>query len=306
MILDPLYQNKLYGLEKEFKELVLLYKKNKLPNKILFSGPKGSGKCTLSYHLINFILSSDDDFPYDDKNFSINVENRSYKLMLSKTCSNFNLIDIAKDKKNIDISQIRSLINYLNKSSINSKPKFILIDNIEFLNVNSINALLKVLEEPNKNTFFILINNNKRILPTLKSRCLNFKISLSNAESIKVLNKIIGEDVYKIVNKDLINYYSTPGNIINLINFSKDFDFDLTKYNLKDFLVLIIEDSRFKKHSSFNFIFYNFLEFFLRTKNSLINSNYYHNLIRKIDKVKRYNLDEESLFIEFKEMILNE
>lgn len=305
MNLDPLYQNKLYGLEKEFTELVLLYKNNKLPNKILFSGPKGSGKCTLSYHLINQILSTDEDLPYNENNFEINIENKSYKLMLNKTCSNFTLVDIANDKKKIDITQIRSLVNNLNKSSINSKPKFVLIDNIEFLNVNSINALLKILEEPNKNTFFLLINNNKKILPTLKSRCLDFKIHLSHSKSIQVSNKIIGEDIYRLINKDLINYYLTPGNIISLINFSKDLDFDLTKYNLKDFLEYIIEDTRFKKHTSFKYLFYNFVEFFLRTKNSLIDSEYYYEFLKKIDKTKRFNLDEESLFIEFKEMILN-
>ena len=36
--------------------------------------------------------------------------------------------------------------------------------------------LLKILEEPPKNIYFILINNNKKILSTLKSRCINFKI----------------------------------------------------------------------------------------------------------------------------------
>ena len=83
--------------------------------------------------------------------------------MLNKTCSNFTLVDIANDKKKIDITQIRSLINNLNKSSINSKPKFVLIDNIEFLNLNSSNALLKILEEPNDNINFILINSGKFI-----------------------------------------------------------------------------------------------------------------------------------------------
>ena len=225
--------------------------------------------------------------------------------MLNKTCSNFTLVDIANDKKKIDITQIRNLINNLNKSSINSKPKFVLIDNIEFLNINSINALLKILEEPNENTFFLLINNNKKILPTLKSRCLDFKIFLSHSKSIQVSNKIIGEDIYKLINKDLINYYSTPGNITNLIKFSKDFDFNLTKYNLKDFLEYIIENTHFKKHNSFKYLFYNFVEFFLRSKNSLVNSDYYYEFLKKIDKTKKFNLDEESLFIEFKEMILN-
>ena len=58
-----------------------------------------------------------------------------------------------------------------------------MIDNIETLNINSINALLKILEEPNENINFILISNNKKILPTLKSRCINFKISISYNES---------------------------------------------------------------------------------------------------------------------------
>ena len=64
------------------------------------------------------------------------------------------LIDVKDEKINIDINQIRDLISKLNKSSFNQKPRFILIDNIEFLNTNSINALLKVLEEPP--TMFIL------------------------------------------------------------------------------------------------------------------------------------------------------
>ena len=37
-------------------------------------------------------------------------------------------------KKNIDISQVRKMITYTNKSSFNNSAKFILIDNIENLN----------------------------------------------------------------------------------------------------------------------------------------------------------------------------
>ena len=48
-----------------------------------------------------------------------------------------------EEKKNIDISQIRNLILTLNKSSFNTKPRFVLIDNIELLNINAVNALLK-------------------------------------------------------------------------------------------------------------------------------------------------------------------
>ena len=57
MNLSPINQTKLYGLENYLNEFIRLYKNEKLPNKILLSGLKGIGKCTLAYHLINYILS---------------------------------------------------------------------------------------------------------------------------------------------------------------------------------------------------------------------------------------------------------
>ena len=81
-------------------------------------------------------------------NFEINVENQSFRTILNGSNPNFYIIDINSEKKFIDINQIRDLISKLNKSSFNNRPRFVLIDNIEFLNKNSINALLKTLEEP--------------------------------------------------------------------------------------------------------------------------------------------------------------
>ena len=153
MTLANYNQLNLYGLENELTNFVNLFEINKLPNKILISGQKGIGKSTLSYHLINYILSKNEEFPYNLDNYSINENNRSFKLIQNNSHTNFHLIDISSEKKNIDISQIRNLIQKLEKSSFNSKPRFILIDNIEFLNVNSVNALLKILEEPPDNTF---------------------------------------------------------------------------------------------------------------------------------------------------------
>ena len=39
------------------------------------------------------------------------------------------------------------MINYLNKTSYEKKIKFVLIDNAEYLNLHSVNALLKIIEE---------------------------------------------------------------------------------------------------------------------------------------------------------------
>ncbi len=305
MNLEPINQTNLYGLSSYLDELIRLFNKKKLPNKILISGQKGIGKSTLAYHLINYILSKSEDFAYDLKNYTINKDNKDYRLIQNGSNPNFNLIDILPDKKSIDIEQIRDLIKNINKSSFNQKPRFILIDNTENLNINSVNALLKNLEEPNNNIFFILISNQKKIFPTLKSRCLQFKISLNNTKSLDVLSKIFENDIEEYINKDLINYYFTPGNIYKLIRFSITSKIDLTKINLNDFLKIIIEKNLYKNDQTIKLIIYEYIEFFLARKFSLDKFKYHKYLINKVNDIRRYNLDEESFFIEFENVLLN-
>ena len=311
MKLKPSENLNLYGMNLFFDEIINLYAQEKMPTKILLSGKKGLGKSTLAYHIINYILSIDEEFKYDSSNFIINENNRAFKLLQNNSHPNFYLIDLLNEKKNIDVAQVREMITYTNKSSFNNLPRFILIDNIENLNKNSVNALLKVIEEPNENIFFILINNNeKNILPTLKSRCLIFKINLTFNEVMSVSNKILGENIFSIINHDLINYYNTPGEIINLINFAKDKNIDLKNYTLISFLNLLIDNGYYKKNKNLKVILINFIElFFLKeyklsgAKNSLL--DLYHNYTNKVHNAEKFNLDEESLFLEFKSKLLN-
>ena len=81
---QPNTQTKLYGLDKYLNELIDLYDRKKLPNKILFSGQKGLGKSTLAYHLINYVLSKNEIFPYQIDKFEINTENPSFKTVVNK------------------------------------------------------------------------------------------------------------------------------------------------------------------------------------------------------------------------------
>ena len=308
MNLKPSTQKNLFEHNDEFTNLVNLHSKNKLPNQILLSGERGIGKCTLAYHFINYVLSLDENYSYDLNNFEINNENKSYKLTQNRTNPNLKLIDVNDDKKNIDINQIRDLILNLNKSSFNSKPRFVLIDNIDLLNINSINALLKILEEPNDNIIFILINNNKKVLPTLKSRCLNFKISLTYVQSINIINKILNKNIFESVSKELINFYSTPGELYKLVNFSSENDINLESISLREFISLIISKKYYKKESSIKNLIYSMIEYYFRINTSIDNTKLikFHNyFLNKINNTKKFNLDEESLFIEFEDIILN-
>ena len=308
MNLNPANQLSLYGHHFEFCNFIDLYKNKKLPNKILLSGEKGIGKSTLAYHIINHILSFDEDHFYDVKNFKINPENKSFKLILNKSNPNFISIDIDDDKKSIDINQIRNLILTLNKSSFNTKPRFVLIDNIELLNINSVNALLKIVEEPNDNIYFILINNNKKILPTLKSRCLNYNIHLTSEESDNITNKILGENFKDLINEQMINNYSTPGWVLNLLSFANTNGVDLKEINLKDFIKKILIEKKYKKDQFVKHILYSLIELYFRQNVSSKNikllkiQNYF---LKKINNTKIFNLDDETLLMEFDDKVLN-
>ncbi len=264
MNLNPLTQINLFEHKEIFNQLYKLSKNDTLPNKILLSGEKGIGKSTLAYHLINLVLSENEEHPYDFEN--------------------------------------------LNKSSFNNNKRFVLIDNIELLNLNSINALLKILEEPNENINFILINNNKRVLPTLKSRCLNFKVFLTKDQSIRIVNQLLNDDINTIINNKLFDYYATPGKLFKLIKLSEEYDLDLVNFDLNTILKTIIKDKIYKKDKSIIEIIYSFIELYFRNNISSKNINLlksYHYFLEKINNTKTYNLDEETLFMEFEDKILN-
>ena len=312
MFPKPSESTDLFGMNRHFNEITRLYNKGNMPNKILLSGKKGLGKSTLAYHIINYILSLNEDHKYDLNNCKIHEENKSYKLVQNYSHPNFYLIDLIDNKKNIDVAQIREMITYTNKSSFNNTPRFILIDNIENLNKNSVNALLKIIEDPNDKIFFILINNNeKKVLPTLKSRCLTFKINFTFEETIDVTNKLLKKNIFEIINTDILNYYITPGEIINLVLLSEDKGIDLRKISLSELLKVLIDNHHYKKNKLIKNFIINFIELFF-LKEYMINKSkknifyFYQIFIYKIHNVEKFNLDEESLFLEFKSKILDE
>ncbi|MBU3598106.1 DNA polymerase III subunit delta' [Polynucleobacter sp. AP-Basta-1000A-D1] len=77
-----------------------------------------------------------------------------------------------KEKKSISIEDARSAIEGLSIGSHRGGNRVILVYPLEMLRSDSANTLLKSLEEPPKNTIFILLADRlDRVLPTIRSRC---------------------------------------------------------------------------------------------------------------------------------------
>ena len=88
-IILPKNQLQLYGYEYYFNSFIKLYQKRRLPNTILLSGSKGSGKATFAYHFVNYLLSHNEQDKYSVDKFVINNDNKSYKSLCNHTNPNF-------------------------------------------------------------------------------------------------------------------------------------------------------------------------------------------------------------------------
>ena len=312
MILNPSNQTQLIGHDYLLLTLKNLFDDNKLPNKILFSGQKGIGKCTLSYHLSNYILSKKEDFSYDLQKFEINKNNKSYILVNNNTHPNFYLINLKEDKKNIEISQIRDMISFTNKSSFDNEHKIIVIDNLEHLNSSSTNALLKTIEEPNDKVLFFLIHDNqKKIFNTLKSRCIQFRVYLEKKTKNKILSSLVDNNFYNKLNNDFKHYYNTPGDYVSLYNHISNLKINFNNISIEEFIKNIINDNSFKKNTYIKDNLIKFIELFFlkkindhKTKKNIYSQ--YSFFLNKFHDVKKYNLNIESFLIEFNSKLANE
>ena len=91
---------------------------------------------------------------------------KSVKAIIKKAIA----LDQSIKSSNIPVQQIRSITNWL-LSTPEDQTKCVIIEGVENMGDASQNALLKVLEEPPKKTYFILISGIiGRMLPTITSR----------------------------------------------------------------------------------------------------------------------------------------
>jgi len=299
-ILDPLNSLKLFALKEYFFDLAKLFESKRLPKVILLTGEKGIGKFTLSFHLINYIFSSNSNYSYDYENQKINEKNSFYQSILSNVCENFIYIANENHEKT-KIEDIRNIKKKFSTSSLNNMPRFTILDDVELLNINAANSLLKLIEEPSDNNYFILINSKrKKIIETIKSRALETKIFLSREKQNEIFEALLKHYNIEDHFSHKFKNFTTPGRLIKFSESLKNLEIDLNT-SLYDATLILLEN--FKKTK--NDIFLDFINFFLEIKFSekinledkqsinLINSK--NNLMKLLYNYKNFNLSSTSV-----------
>ena len=308
---EEIFSKELSTFKKEINFISNLYINKKLPQTILFTGEKGIGKLNVAYHLINFILSKDEDNEYCITTNKINSNNKTYNLLLKNIHPNLFLISLKDKKKNIDIEQIKNMKNFLNITSFSNKPKIVLIDGSEYLNLSSSNSLLKSLEENLNNVFFILVHDiKKKLLTTIKSRCIQFKFFLNNEDREKRINEILNNQ-FNDLSSDFKNKYISPLFFKSLLEYCNKNNLQINDINLDNLLSDILKKKDYKKNEFVLKNFFLLVQLFLykKIRNEQNNNKYFYLLkyfTQRFDDVTKFNLDFESYVLEFKNLIYNE
>ncbi len=237
----------LYGLHKNFTFISDLYSNQNLPKVLMFTGHKGSGKSTLINHFLYSIFDSNN---YNKEIFTFSNNSTFLKQFQSKIFSNIIYIK-GSDFKSVKIEDIRNLKKRILQSTISDRDRFIILDDIELFNQNSLNALLKIIEEPSKKDYFFLINNkSKPLLDTIKSRALEIKIILNETQRLEIIDKLL--NLFKLeLYLDPKTSFLTPGNFLKYNFICKEYDISPSNDLVKN-LSLILD--LYKKHKDILFI----------------------------------------------------
>ena len=299
---NPKKTTRLFGLENEFNFLKKMISSDKFPKTLMLTGKSGVGKSTMISHLMHYY--------FDKKTYNENENTfASESFFLNQFIENLfpNILYLnGSDFRNARIDDIRKIINDLNKSPIKKDKRFIILDDIDSFNINSLNALLKIIEDPGKNNFFILINNkSNKLLNTIKSRSIEIKIMINNQDRLSIsssLLKYFNQD--RIFDENLVS--CTPGNFLKFNYIFNNNSLDINEKFLTNFSNILRiykkEKDIFYKEMLLFFVEYNFQK--LKSQRMLDNKKLIEKrlmILKNINDFFLYNLNQNTLLSNLEE-----
>ena len=180
--------------EKAQEIITNFIKAGRLPQSLIFYGPRGVGKFLMAKSIVKYFNCPNTDKKsrgLDNCNLCSRIDREIYPDMtVVRTEKTVTKSGQEKDSKEIKIDQIREVVKKAQFKPFEGENKFYIIDGAEAMNTVSENSFLKTLEEPLPNNYIILICHNiNKILPTIFSRCIKIKFDSIKEDFLKKIIK---------------------------------------------------------------------------------------------------------------------
>ena len=176
-------ENYLIGHDQELNILTNYLINKNTPNSLILIGEKGIGLKKIALKMASCLVDKNIDSDEIKKILKTHDKNISpYILLIEKIWM--------EDKKRYKNKIYREDLTYINDFFVTKddhwQKRVCVINAIDDLSNDGVNSLLKIIEEPNSNSHFIIINHNQKALTaTIRSRSQIIKFKSTKNEDFK-------------------------------------------------------------------------------------------------------------------------
>jgi DNA polymerase-3 subunit delta' len=171
--LPPQQNPHLFGHDAAASRFMTAFQSGRMHHAWLITGMEGIGKTTLAYHMAHYVMSGGQNIIG-----AVNPAQPAARLIAAEAHPDMFVLRRALDDKSgelkdsIAAEDARQIAPFLRRTATHGGWRIALIDEAHRLNRHGQNAILKIIEEPPRNSLIIMtVTAAGALLPTIRSRC---------------------------------------------------------------------------------------------------------------------------------------